>query len=110
MFCVCTLLHNYREPSAAAGFDIFGLASAVSSTVKARAGEFVRSVQETDWKSELTAFSKEVSDDAKTVQAKTVEAVEHFPDVIEHLPEQVGTWEGGLPPPPRVLPVPSVTC
>lgn len=65
------------------------MASAVSNTVKARADELVKSVQQTDWKAELMAFSKEAAEETKTLSNKTVELVEHIPEVVEHLPEKV---------------------
>ncbi len=40
------------------GFNLWGVAAAVSNSVKARADELVKSVQETDWKAEIMAFSK----------------------------------------------------
>lgn len=70
-------------------FDIWGVAAAVSKSVRQRADELVKSVQETDWKSELSSFSKGVSEDTKTLTNKTAELVEHLPEVVEHLPEKV---------------------
>lgn len=78
-------------------FDIWSVASVISSTVKQRAGEFVKSVQETDWRAEISAFGTEVQKDTKTLSKNTAEFVEHLPEVVEHLPEK-------LPAAPRLLP------
>lgn len=78
-------------------FDIWGVAAAVSKSVRLRADELVKSVQETDWKSELSSFSKGVSEDTKTLTDKTAELVEHLPEVVEHLPEKVGLGAGQHP-------------
>ncbi len=72
----------------------------MTSSVKARADELVKSVVETDWKNELSAFSKEVGEESKTLKDKTAELVEHLPEVVEHLPEKVRpvgvhAWGGG---------------
>lgn len=79
-----------------ANFDIWGLANVVSNTVKARTEELVKSVQQTDWKAELMAFSKEAAEEGKTLSHKTAELVEHLPEQLEKLPEQVGWQEGAL--------------
>ena len=80
------------------GFNLWRVAAAVTSTVKARADELVKSVVETDWKNELSAFSKEVGEESKTLKDKTAELVEHLPEVVEHLPEKVSArsraWHG----------------
>lgn len=47
----------------------------MQSAVQQTADEVVRSVQETDWKSELTAFTQEVEAEAH----KAVEVVQHLP-------------------------------
>lgn len=78
-------------------FDIWSLASVISTTVKARADEFVKSVQDTDWKAEISAFSTEVSKDTKTLSKNTAEFVEHLPEVVEQLPQQLPTAEKFLP-------------
>lgn len=65
------------------------MAAAVSNTVKARADEIVKSVVETDWKNELSAFGKEVGEESKTLKTKTAELVEHLPDAVEHQPGKV---------------------
>lgn len=43
------------------------------------ADEVVRSVQTTDWKSELAAFTHEVEAEAQKVSHKAVEVVQHLP-------------------------------
>ena len=62
---------------------------AVTSSVKARADELVKSVAETDWRNELLAFSSEVKEEGKTLSHKTQEIVDHLPEVVDNLPEQV---------------------
>jgi acyl CoA:acetate/3-ketoacid CoA transferase beta subunit len=52
--------------------------------MKARASEVLKSVQETNWQSELSQFSKEVQDDAKAVSAKAAA------EAAEHIARQVG--------------------
>ncbi len=51
--------------------------------------EIVKSVAQTDWKSELMAFSKEAAEEGKQISHKTAEVVEHLPQVVERLPQQV---------------------
>lgn len=80
------------RPAAPAGFgfgDLWGVASAVSNSVKTSAGNFVQSVKGTDWKAELSAFSREVESDTQALKAKTNELVEHLPGAVEHLPALV---------------------
>jgi hypothetical protein len=55
------------------------MASVVSNTVKQTAGDLVRTVQETDWKGELSAFGKEVETDAKLVGSSAAGLVEALP-------------------------------
>jgi hypothetical protein len=67
--------------------SIWSLARAVgtgaAAAVTATAADVVRSVQETDWKSELKAFSAEVTHDAAEASSRAVEAVGHLPDRLE---------------------------
>jgi hypothetical protein len=56
----------------------------VTSAVKQSADEVVKSVQHTDWKSELAAFTQEVEAEAH----KAVEVVQHLPQHIAHTHEQ----------------------
>eukprot|EP00879_Flechtneria_rotunda_P021318 GHRR01022468.1.p1 GENE.GHRR01022468.1~~GHRR01022468.1.p1 ORF type:complete len:628 (+),score=193.17 GHRR01022468.1:312-2195(+) len=60
--------------------SLWTVANVVTSAVKQTAGEVVRSVQETDWKSELAAFTHEVEAEAH----KAVEVVQHLPHHIPH--------------------------
>lgn len=55
----------------------------MTAAVKQTAGDVVRSVQETDWKSELQAFSHEVQTEATVV----AEAVTHIPEHLQHAAE-----------------------
>ncbi|KXZ43720.1 hypothetical protein GPECTOR_82g254 [Gonium pectorale] len=68
--------------------NLWSVATAVTSTVKARADELVKSVVDTDWRSELSTFSREVGEESKTLKEKTAELVEHLPDQVVHLPEK----------------------
>lgn len=52
--------------------------------------EVVRSVQQTDWKSEIAAFTQEVEAEAH----KAVEVVQHLPDNINILHHQQQTQRG----------------
>jgi hypothetical protein len=70
----------------------------VTSAVQQTAEEVVKTVKETDWKSEIVEFSREVQVDAQTVGVSTATAV-------QHLPEQVnGLLERGAEGEVRVLP------
>ncbi len=77
--------------SALGALNIWGLATAVTSSVKAQVGEIVNSVAQTDWRAEVAAFSKEAAVEGKNISHKTAEVVQHLPDVVEqlHIPEQV---------------------
>jgi hypothetical protein len=61
----------------------------VTSAVKQSAGEVVKSVQHTDWKSELAVFTQEVEAEAH----KAVEVVQHLPQhiALPHEQQQQGT-------------------
>lgn len=69
--------------------NLWSVATAVTSTVKARADELVKSVVDTDWRTELSQFSREVGEESKTLKEKTAELVEHLPEQVVHLPEKV---------------------
>eukprot|EP00198_Chlamydomonas_reinhardtii_P006127 XP_001695463.1 predicted protein [Chlamydomonas reinhardtii] len=69
-------------------WNLWSVATAVTNTVKARADELVKSVVDTDWKSELSTFSREVGEESKTLKEKTAELVEHLPEQVVHLPEK----------------------
>lgn len=69
--------------------NLWNVAAAVTSSVKARADELVKSVAETDWKNELATFGAEVKEDTKTITHKAQEVVVHLPEVVEQIPEQV---------------------
>lgn len=58
--------------------SLWNVANAVTSVIKQTTDEVVRSVQETDWKNELAAFTH-------VVEAEAQKAVE----VVQHLPQQV---------------------
>lgn len=86
-----------RSPSAAQqqprggegskGFSLWGVAEAVAASVKESANEFVTSVQDTDWKSELVTFGKTVQDETAEIGARTVRAVETLPETGIALPD-----------------------
>eukprot|EP00775_Hariotina_reticulata_P011922 gene11922-12066_t len=68
--------------------SLWNVANAVTSVIKQTTDEVVRSVQETDWKNELAAFTH-------VVEAEAQKAVE----VVQHLPQQVArTSESGSTP------------
>jgi len=69
----------------------------VTTTFKARTDELVKSVQQTDWRSELMAFSKEAAEEGKTLSHKAAEVVEHLPEVVAPMPEQAGKVARDLP-------------
>lgn len=58
---------------------LWSVAKAVQSAVQQTTNEVVRSVQQTDWKSELAAFTQEVEAEAQKVSHKAVEVVQHLP-------------------------------
>ncbi|GLI61700.1 hypothetical protein VaNZ11_004178 [Volvox africanus] len=68
--------------------NFWSVAAAVTNTVKARADELVKSVVDTDWRTELSQFSREVGEESKTLKEKTAELVEHLPEQVVHLPEK----------------------
>lgn len=100
--CPCSAAQPTTEPlaslcancsagktDAAAGIGLglgsfWNVATAVTSAVKQSANEVVKSVQHTDWKSELAAFTQEVEAEAH----KAVEVVQHLPQHIAHPLEQ----------------------
>lgn len=57
------------------------MAEAVANSVKETTNDFVASVQETDWKSELSVFGKTVQQETVDLGVKTVRAVEALPEV-----------------------------
>lgn len=67
------------------------MAKAVQSAVQQTADEVVRSVQTTDWKSELAAFTHEVEAEAQKVSHKAVEVSHKAVEVVQHLPAQLHT-------------------
>eukprot|EP00798_Chlamydomonas_sp_ICE-L_P012554 gene12554-15776_t len=71
-------------------FDIWNVAASLSNTMKARAEGVLASVQDTDWKNELMAFSKEVKGEADMVKNKADQVVEQLPGVVNELPKQAG--------------------
>lgn len=97
-----------QQPAPLAGGigGLWGVASAVTAAtaaVRAAATDVVRSVQETDWASELATFGAEVKHDAEKVShevgsqaqalgAKAKEVVQHLP---EHLPLDVAGESAG---------------
>jgi hypothetical protein len=58
---------------------LWSVAKAVQSAVQATADDVVRSVAQTDWRSELTAFTHEVEAEAH----RAVEVVQHLPDKLQ---------------------------
>jgi hypothetical protein len=70
--------------------SFWNVATAVTSAVKQSADEVVKSVQHTDWKSELTAFTQEVEAEAH----KAVEVVQHLPQHIQLPHEQQQQQQG----------------
>ncbi|KAL4452621.1 hypothetical protein ABPG75_008283 [Micractinium tetrahymenae] len=92
------------ESSSKAGggsLSFWGVASALTATVKARTAEVLTAVQETDWRAELEAFQQGAKEDAEAVTKgadaalhKAVAAAEHLPGALEHLP---GTAGAALP-------------
>ena len=86
------------QPGAAAAKSLWSVASALSATVKQRTAELAASIQETDWRSELTALQQGLKEDTGEMQerakAATQElthrakaAAEQLPAAMEHLPE-----------------------
>ncbi|GMH41568.1 hypothetical protein BSKO_09478 [Bryopsis sp. KO-2023] len=76
-----------RAGEGSVGFSLWGVAEAVASSVKESANEFVSSVQETDWKSELATFGKTVQNETAEIGAMTVKAVETLPESGIPLPD-----------------------
>ncbi|GAX82674.1 hypothetical protein CEUSTIGMA_g10100.t1 [Chlamydomonas eustigma] len=62
------------------------VAASVTKTVTERAYEAVQSVQQTDWKNELSVFTKVVKEDTQDLAQKTREAAEHLPETAAALP------------------------
>lgn len=65
--------------------SLWGMASALRESVKAKTAELAASIQETDWKAELGAFQAGLKEDSDELQKKTKEAVEHLPAVVGQL-------------------------
>jgi 2C-methyl-D-erythritol 2,4-cyclodiphosphate synthase len=98
----CRVCLLYCSPAAAgagdgglaAGLPGFGgfwsVAKAVQSAVQQTADEVVRSVQTTDWKSELAAFTHEVEAEAQKVSHKAAEVVQHLPAQLHARSSEVG--------------------
>lgn len=59
------------------------MATAVTSAVKQTADEVVKSVQQTDWRSELATFTHEIEAEAQ----KAVEVVQHLPQHMAQAPK-----------------------
>lgn len=75
---------NCSDASSGLGLgSLWSVATAVTTAVKQTADEVVKSVQQTDWKSELTAFTLEVEAEAH----KAVEVVQHLPQHIPQAPK-----------------------
>lgn len=72
--------------------SLWGVASAVTSAIKQTTDEVVRSVQQTDWKTELAAFTHEVEAEA----VKAVDVVQHLPKVVHARGSQVGLCLAGM--------------
>jgi hypothetical protein len=94
LLSVCVWICSAAKPDAAAGISLglgslWNVATAVTSAVKQSADEVVKSVQHTDWKSELTAFTQEVEAEAH----KAVEVVQHLPQHIQ-LPHEQQQQQG----------------
>ncbi|PRW60920.1 BSD domain-containing 1 [Chlorella sorokiniana] len=75
--------------------SFWGVASALTASVKAKTAEVLTAVQETDWRAELEAFQQGAKEDAAAVGKgadvvvhKAREAAEHLPTKLEqlHLP------------------------
>jgi hypothetical protein len=85
------LLHACLSCRAEAGLGLpslgglWNVAKAVQSAVQQTADEVVRSVQQTDWKSELAAFTHEVEAEAH----KAVEVVQHLPAQLHTITAEV---------------------
>jgi hypothetical protein len=60
------------------------VSSTVTSTVRERTGELLKTVQETNWTAELATFSEGVKEDTVNVTKKTVAAVEHLPETVRN--------------------------
>ncbi len=69
--------------------SLWNVATAVTSTVKAQADQLVKSVVDTDWRTELSQFGKEVGEESRTLKEQAAELVEHLPEQVGHLPEKV---------------------
>ncbi|KAG2492450.1 hypothetical protein HYH03_009392 [Edaphochlamys debaryana] len=81
------------QPSTSTGagtsiLSFWSVAAAVTSTVKARADELVKSVVDTDWRNELSTFSHGVGEESKVLKEETAKLVEHLPEQIMDLPEK----------------------
>lgn len=68
---------------------LWSFTNSLSKTVQARAQELVKTVAETDWRSEITSFTKEVENDAAALGHTTVHIVGELPQQLQHLPQQV---------------------
>ncbi|KAG1658021.1 hypothetical protein FOA52_010262 [Chlamydomonas sp. UWO 241] len=78
-----------KGASSTRGFDLWGVANAVSASVRARADEIAQSVATTDWGSELSSFRQAAAAEVNTAR----EAVEQ----LEHLPKKAAAVTARLP-------------
>lgn len=69
--------------------SLWSVANAVTSAVKQSADEVVKSVKQTDWKSEFAAFTQEVEAEAQKASQKAVEASQKAVVVVQQLPQQI---------------------
>lgn len=80
-------------PTAAAqrpqqAFSLWGMASALADNVRKNTADIASSVRDTDWKAELEAFKKGVSEDSQVVQQQTAKAIQEGRTKLEHLQAQ----------------------
>ncbi len=99
-----------RPSSDAGSFSLWGVAAALSDSVKKGTADLASSVRDTDWRAELNAFRQGVTDESQQLKVSTAAAVEQLPSRVSLLNSSSGQrWpkSGGLP---SVLAVPTAAA
>ena len=92
--------------------SFWGVATALSATVRQQAAQVISAVQETDWRAELNAFQEELLEETEELTAEARETAQdlvarakqvsdQIPGSLDQLPEQArgpgaggGGWQG----------------
>ncbi|KAK9868344.1 hypothetical protein WJX84_011259 [Apatococcus fuscideae] len=70
---------NMKADAEASTFSFWGVAAAISDTLKKSTADIASSVRDTDWGAELNAFRQGVTEESQQLKANTAAAVEQIP-------------------------------